>query len=218
MIRDIVIIGAGGFAREVEWLIRDINESAAQFRFAGYLVSDLSRVGEHDSHEQIIGDLGWLAQNDTVSVAIGIGNPAVRLRLGRELAQQHPGLDWPTLLHPSVRIDRSSASIGRGVLLTAGVIGTVDVTLDEFAMVNLACTLGHECRIGAGTVLNPTVNISGGVEIGEAVLIGTGAQVLQYVKVGNGSVVGAGAVVLKEVPEGQTVAGIPARVLERKSL
>jgi serine acetyltransferase len=61
------------------------------------------------------------------------------------------------------------------------------------------------------------VNISGGVDIGRGVLVGTGAQILQYVRVGDGATVGAGAVVRSDVPAGVTVVGIPAKPLEKKA-
>ena len=64
-------------------------------------------------------------------------------------------------------------------------------------MVNISCTIGHEAVIGRGCVLNPTANISGGVELGSGVLVGTGAQILQYLSIGDNAQVGAGAVVTK---------------------
>jgi serine acetyltransferase len=60
-------------------------------------------------------------------------------------------------------------------------------------------------------VVNPGANISGGVVIGTGVLVGTGAQILQYLHIGAGATVGAGAVVTRDVPEGLTVLGVPAR-------
>jgi acetyltransferase-like isoleucine patch superfamily enzyme len=115
-----------------------------------------------------------------------------------------------------VKLDYGSARIGQGVLLCAGTIGTVNIHLEDFSLINLACTLGHECSIGRGTVLNPTVNISGGVRLDPGVLVGTGAQVLQYLTVGAGATVGAGSVVTKNVDPGVTVVGVPARPLQRQ--
>ncbi len=213
----IVVYGAGGFAREVEWLVRDINRVRPSFEFAGYIVSDTAKLGPHDSASQVLGDESWLERNagDVDALALGIGSPGPRIRIGASLSARYPAIEWPALVHPSVMADRDSLALGRGVLLCAGVIATVSVTLEDFAMVNLACTLGHEAIIGRGSVLNPTVNVSGGVHIGEGVLIGTGAQLLQYVRIGPGAVVGAGAVVAKDVPESTTVVGIPARPLIR---
>lgn len=214
----IVVIGASGFAREVKWLIQEIDQATPGVEFAGYVVSDLSRLGEHDSREELLGDYSWLRVHaaEFDGLAIGIGTPAVRLKVARELLPEFPIGRWPALVHPSVRIDRGSAEIGPGVLVCAGVIGTANVKMRAFSMVNLACTIGHEAEIGEGCVLNPTVNISGGVMLEEGVLVGTGAQVLQYLRIGRNSTVGAGSVVTKDVPEGVTVVGIPAKPLGKK--
>ncbi len=212
----IAIIGAGGFAREVRWLITDINRAQPRFEFAGYVVSDVSKLGDHDSRHEVGGDLSWLGEDGVDAVAIGIGNPAARLAVAAEIEWRFPQLEWPQLIHPTVRMDCASASLGRGIILCAGAIGTVNLTIEDFAMVNLACTLGHESRLGRGSVLNPTVNVSGGVIIEDAVLIGTGAQILQYVRIGKGATLGAGAVATKDIPAGVTAVGIPAKPLGAK--
>lgn len=214
----IVVIGAGGFAREVKWLIGEINRATPSFEFAGYVVSDLDRIGEHDSRSEILGDFGWLRANRARFdlLAIGIGTPAVRLKVGRELIPEFPAEMWPALIHPTVRLDRETAELGHGVLLCAGTVGTVNLRFRPFSLVNLCCTIGHEADIGEGVVLNPTVNVSGGVVLEEGVLVGTGAQVLQYLQIGRNATVGAGSVVTKDVPEGVTVVGIPAKPLGKK--
>jgi sugar O-acyltransferase (sialic acid O-acetyltransferase NeuD family) len=214
--KSIVVIGAGGMAREVRWLIEDLNAAEARYEFLGYVVTDLSRLGEHDSKADVLGDYSWLEKNKVDCVAIGIGTPVARLKVARELSARFPQMEWPALVHPSVKMDRGSCKVGRGVILCAGTIGTVNLKLEDFCMVNLSCTIGHEATIERGCVLNPTVNISGGVTLKEGVLVGTGAQVLQYLTVGEGATVGAGAVVTKDVPPGVTVVGIPAKELRSK--
>lgn len=209
----IVVVGAGGFAREVRWLIQEINAVSPEWTFGGYVVSDLAKLGEHDDRDAVRGDLRWLEAHaqDVDALAIGIGTPAARLSISAELGRSLPQAEWPALVHPNVRMDRASCVLEAGALVCAGTIATVNVRFAAFSMVNLACTIGHEAVIGSGSVLNPTVNISGGVSLGTGVLVGTGAQILQYVKVGDGATVGAGAVVTRHVEPGATVIGIPAK-------
>jgi len=213
------IVGAGGFAREVAWLVSDINRFTMTYQFLGYVVSDLSRLGDHDSREQVLGDFNWLEENKgKVDVlGMGIGNPAIKSAIAAELESRFPNLEWPALVHPCVQFDRTTTELGRGVVLCAGTIGTVNLVFEPFSMVNLACTIGHETRIGKNCVVNPTVNLSGGVTLEEEVLVGTGAQILQYIRVGAGATVGAGAVVNKDVPPHETVVGIPAKLLSRSA-
>jgi len=213
----IAILGAGGQAREVEWLIREINRHQATYEFLGYIISDVTRPGEHDSSRGLLGDESWLESNrDRVEcLAIGIGDPALRLKLAAALTSRFPDIEWPVLIHPRAIFDAASCECGPGVLLSAGITCTVNIKFGAFSLINFGCTIGHEVQVGKGCVVNPGANISGGAVLGDGVLVGSGAQVLQYLRIGPGAKIGAGAVVVRNVEPNSTVVGVPARPLKK---
>jgi sugar O-acyltransferase (sialic acid O-acetyltransferase NeuD family) len=215
--RRIAIVGAGGMAREMASALHWINRSEPRFEFLGYLVSDLSRLGDRDSRESVIGDFSWVEKHRSSvdALAIGIGTPAVRLKLSQQLSRAFPDMEWPVIVHPTAVVDYDSALLGEGAFIGARCVSTVNVELEPFVLCNFGTTIGHETSIGRGSVVNPGANLSGGVVIEDDVLIGTGAQVLQYLKVGSGATVGAGAVVTRDVPEKTTVVGVPAREMRK---
>jgi len=213
----IVLIGAGGMAREVAAAIKAHNRMRHEFEFLGFIVSNRQILGAYDSRSEVLGDYEWLVDNRKCfdAMVVGVGSPSIRLRVVEEAKSIFPNVEWPNIVHPSAEFDKDSARLTEGNFVGAGFVGTVNLNFEPFALCNFGCTVGHESVLGRGSVVNPGANISGGVVLGAGVLIGTGAQVLQYITVGDGATVGSGAVVTKDVLPGITVLGIPAKPLQR---
>jgi sugar O-acyltransferase (sialic acid O-acetyltransferase NeuD family) len=214
IVQDLVIIGAGGFAREVAFLVRDINRRGVMFKFLGYIDSDPAHVGTRVGDDAVIGTDDWLAKrSEPIAAVIGIGTPAVIAKVVENL-RKRAVVSFPNLIHPSVIGDFSRIQFGQGNIVCAGNIFTTDIRVGSFNIINLTNTIGHDAVIGDCCVINPGCNISGSVEIGNRVLFGTGAKALQGKKIGDDAQVGAGAVVVKDVPPGVTVVGVPAKPLQ----
>jgi sugar O-acyltransferase (sialic acid O-acetyltransferase NeuD family) len=204
----LVIIGAGGFGREVLDLVKDVNRAVPTFEFLGFLDDGeaggplLERIGApHLGPSSHLADL-------RASYAIGIGTPGPRRRI--DALARSWGRAAVTLTHPSATIG-SDVQIGDGAVIAAGARLTTHIVVGRQAHINLNCTIGHDVIIEDYATLYPGVHLGGGCVIEEGATLGTGCVVLPNVRVGRGAVVGAGAVVVRAVAPDTTVVGTVAR-------
>lgn len=208
---DVVILGAGGFAREVAWVFSEENQDRQKWKVLGFVDDNPKFEGASLCGLPVLGTFAWLEKNmaKNFQVIVGVGNPSTR----RNLADRATALGFTfcTVLHPSAQLSRW-VEIGPGTIVTAGCILTTQIQVGAHALINLGSTVGHDAVIGAYCNLNPGCHISGSVKLGEGVDVGTGAVIIQGRKVGEWSVLGAGAVVTEDIPSHVTAVGVPCRV------
>jgi acetyltransferase EpsM len=145
-------------------------------------------------------------------IALGVGDQAARRSLAEQVVGN--GGSLATIIHPSSIVSRS-ATIGSGTALLAASVVGVGAHVGRFCIVNTGATVDHDCELSDGVNLCPGVHLSGSIRCGQDAFIGTGASVLPGVRIGARAVVGAGAVVVADVSDEQTVVGVPARPIFR---
>lgn len=206
--RTAVIIGSGGFGREVaEWYV----DTSTGKRILGFLDADESSHGQVRGGFRVVGGPDWLEHNAVDDVVLGMGSPPARRNTARLLAAM--GIVPTTVIHPTATLGRS-VTVGPGTVICPGAVLTVDIQIGSGALINLNATIGHDVSIGDFAVLAPGVDIAGNVTIGPGADIGIGASAIQGLSIGEGAVVGGGACVTRDIPSRAVAVGVPAKPIK----
>jgi sugar O-acyltransferase (sialic acid O-acetyltransferase NeuD family) len=211
--RNIVIYGAGGFAREVAQLIEDINKQGLLFNILGYIDDNKENTGKELNGYPVLGTSDWLtSQEEEIAVAVAVGAPKTKRAIVEKLKNRN-NIQFPNLIHPSLQISEYNV-LGKGNIICEGNILTCNIQIKDFVTINLNCTVGHDTILGNYCTILPNSSISGNVHFKEGVDFGTNATIIQGVEVGEYSIIGAGAVVVKDIPSHCTAVGMPAKPIK----
>ena len=212
----IVIVGAGGFGREVHDVLEAINATGEPaYEAVGFLDDGpVSKELLDERGMQLLGPIQALEHLPAdVQYVVAIGDGRLRRRI--DLWATSLERIAPPLVHPRATLGRHGVSLSPGAVVCAGSIITTNVHIGRHVHVNLGVTVGHDAVIGDYVTINPNVSISGAAILEDAVSMGTGSCIIQGRRVGAETVVGAGAVVVHDIEPGVTAVGVPARSASR---
>jgi sugar O-acyltransferase (sialic acid O-acetyltransferase NeuD family) len=213
--RQLVIVGAGGHGRELFALASSNGALPPETRLLGFVDDGLVASELVDRLQtQWLGPVDRLRDLDAEFV-LGVGSSKARRGLGARLSELGAQCAGP-IVHPSSWVG-PDVLMEEGAVIFAGVTMTTNVRIGRHTHINRGATVGHDCVIGEYVTLAPMAVLSGNVSIGAAAELGSGAVVLPGIRIGESSVVGAGAVVTRDVSDGVTVMGVPAREVFHRS-
>ena len=213
MKKDIVIIGAGDFGREVAWLIERINHQQEKWEILGFIDDDENLWGRKVDGYSVLGGSAWLKeyQEEIYCVcSLGVGETRKKI-LERFIEKKN--IKYPSLIDPSVIIGKDCV-INEGSIICAGNILAIGTHVGKHVIVNLSSTLGHDDQIGDYCVVNPGCNLSGRVITEECVDIGTGTKIIQGIHIVKNTVIGAGSTVVRDIEQSGTYVGTPAKAIK----
>jgi sugar O-acyltransferase (sialic acid O-acetyltransferase NeuD family) len=205
--KDIIIIGASGFGKEVLWLAKRLNRNVIGF---------LDDTPEKQNTElfgcRVIGKINEFTKFNDMEFVIAIGSPRCREQVFKKMIE-NGSPQFATLIDPTVVIGENII-IGSGSLICAGVILTVDIRIGEQVVINLNSTIGHDVVIENFVTIAPNVSISGNVSLANKVEVGTNASIKEKITVDQGAMIGMGSVVTKNVEKNKLILGNPARAIK----
>ena len=211
--RPVAVIGAGGFGREVLDILRDQSRTLLGVFDDSPALADLALLSQQKV--SFLGSVQMMIeqfQPDEIEYVIGIGTGNVRKLIDNKLTPL--GFEPATLVH-STSSQGFGVTFAPGTVICAGARLTTNISIGRHTHVNINSTIGHDSILQNYVTVNPLAAVSGSVHIGECVLVGAGAFIVQGKTIGDSGVVGAAAAVMKDVESNITVVGVPAKPLNR---
>lgn len=207
--KNLIILGVGGFAREVYWHAKSSIGFGDAWQIKGFLDGDVKLTAADYAllPEQVLGDVNSysICADDVFTCAVG--TPKARRILSDKLTER--GGEFINVISRLAYV-QPSVTLGRGVIIAPHVCIGDSARLGDFVALNALSIVGHDAQIGDCSCVMPQANVAGKCRIGSEVFIGSGALILPKATVGDGATVGAGSVVLKKVRAGAKVFGNPA--------
>lgn len=210
--KDIVILGAAYFAREVYSMVQDCIADGAKWRFKGFIDDRKNLLDEFPHEGEMLGGVNDYKPAPDDLVIPALGNPNARKTYIDALLDKD--VRFGTLLHPTAYIG-TNVEIGHGCVVTQRTILTAGLKIGNFVNIGALTTLSHGNKVGDFSQFAGYCCITGEVQIGEFVECGCMVSIVPHLTIGDHSQLCTGSVVLRNVRPYEKVIGNPARVIGR---
>ena len=212
--KDLIIIGAGCVGGHIA---SNIHYYTSEYNLIGFLDDSTAKIGKTFVGYPVIGNVDSITNYPPdIAVVIGIAFPTIKLKVVKKI-KEYGYTNFPSFISRFTWVS-ANVNIGEGSILYPGATINYNSSIGSFVVVNMNCSIGHDCTIEDFVSFAPGVLLGGNTLIGDASQMGIGAQCIQGMNVGKKCIVGAGAVIIKQVPDTAVVVGNPAKIIKYTSL
>lgn len=208
VLQQLVIVGAGGFGREMLAWARQSVQFEQEWTIKGFIDDNVDALRGKATSAPMLGTIrDYQPASDEVFIC-AMGIPRVKRSCSELLAGR--GARFTRLIHRTSVLG-DNVEMGEGVVLCPYTVVSANNRLGRGVAVNLHSSIDHDACVDDWSQINCHCDLTGGVQVGKEVFLGSSVAIILGVKIGDGAYVGAGAVVLRDVAPGATVFGVPAR-------
>jgi len=211
--RNLIILGAGGFAREVHDLANYCYGNAPDFYVKGFLSDGPSDIESYGYPPVLATVDGYEIKENDVFIP-GIGNVNDRKKVVELILKK--GGKFINLIHPAAVIS-PTVKLGTGIAIKAFCVLASNVSIEDYTFLQSSVICGHDVQIGNYCQINSFSFFAGCSKISDLATINAGVKVVQNMQIGCGAIVGIGSIILCNVPAGKKVFGNPARIIDETS-
>lgn len=206
--KQLVIVGAGGFGRELLQWCKDAQRVKKEWEILGFIDDNLKALDDYACDYKVIGTIDEWAPTPDQVFALAIAEPRVKEKVAAKLEGR--GAKFISIIHPDARVGEFN-NLGKGLVLYPNARITVNVTVGDFVTVLDNTSIGHDADIGDYTTISASCGINGHVQVGKRVFFGCNAATIPGIRVGDDCRIGLGSVVVNHIKPGMHVFGNPAK-------
>lgn len=207
--KDLYIIGAGGFGREVLTIAKDIEPRQDKWRIKGFLNSKsyMNDIDDIDTGQyRICESLESHIISDNNVYVFAISDVNVREKMCTELSKK--GAEFINLIHPTAYVTNTSV-LGNGIIITPLSIVSVNTIIGDHVIIN-GGRIGHDAVISDYCTIGPQSCVLGYCTLEKKVTLGCNVSIYPHVRVRESTMVGMGSVVIRNTSPHSTIFGNPA--------
>ena len=206
--RKLIIIGAGGFGREILDTLKYINNIEESYEIIGF-VDNIIPIGTIVNGLVVLGNDEALEICSNTSLVLAIGDPHVRKKYYERYKNK---FNFPIIIHPTAIVSEF-ATIGEGSILQAFCIVAANSVIGNAVAINARSGIGHDAKVGDFTCIQSFCDITGNNNIGDLCFLGTGVKIIPKLYIANESYLCAGSVIFKDVLTKSKVLGNPGKII-----
>ncbi len=208
--KDLLIVGAGGFGREVLQWVKDINKIKPTWNIIGFIDDNLNALENIECDYKVVGTIKDWKPKESERFVLAVANPKAKQAIVENMKVK--GAVFTSIFHPSARIS-DFAQIGEGLVMYPNSLITVNTKIGDFVTL-LSSSIGHDVVIDDYCTISSFCDITGGVKLGRRVFLGSHATIIPQRKIGDDVYIAAGSIVMTNIKNGKRVYGNPAQKMD----